>query len=186
MSLIAFVIANSIPVIGVYFFDWSVFEFFLAYWFEACVFGIFTFLRILQSRKALPEGKRTLSAQKRKYALFFVPWFGTFLAVFLFFLIFETGVSGLDIYTKDNWGLLIPLVFFFSQYLVKYLQEKREKVFEAMTVQDAMFPAIKWFGTILVILVGSVFVHKGSQGEAYVIVFLVLKFLFEMKRVKKM
>mgnify|MGYP001574478675 FL=1 len=52
-SIISLIIANSIPLIGVLFFDWSLIQILLLYWFESAIIGFYTILKIIKANKTI-------------------------------------------------------------------------------------------------------------------------------------
>jgi len=80
--LIRLIIVNLIPVIGVLFFNWSLFAILFYFWLENGVIGLFNVFKIVAAS----------IAQKQKngafLAPFFVVHFGGFMAGHLFFLVF--------------------------------------------------------------------------------------------------
>ena len=69
-ALLSLVIANLIPLVGVYFWGWSLTDLLMLYWLENAIVGLFTVLGILVVQ---PEGQEWWSSLGAK--LFTVPFF---------------------------------------------------------------------------------------------------------------
>src|SRR6185436_19203501 len=65
-------LVNSIPIIGVVYFGWSVFEVLFLYWFENVAIGITHTVRLLISTRtnAVADGKSTASFFAMHYGMF--------------------------------------------------------------------------------------------------------------------
>jgi len=184
------VVANLVPVLGVYLLSWSTFEFFIAYWFEAIIIGLFTFVRILCAKKVPAADTVPYShlstKQKIGYALFFLIWYSIFLGVFLFFITFETSEMHNKLFLMGNLAFWIPVGIFFAKHIVKFLTEWSQKMFELLGPDRAFMPAIKWVVVVLsILIVGGFFSLKDSDGKVFVIVFFVLKSVFEIYQLRK-
>lgn len=91
------VAANLIPVLGVLFFGWSIFEIVSLYWFENVVIGVFNVIRIFLCKpdsKAL--GNKSFASTTAKFFLipFFSFHYGMFCLVHGFFVIGLLGGKG--------------------------------------------------------------------------------------------
>ena len=78
ISSLALILANTIPIFGVIFFGWDLFQIIFLYWLESGVIGFYNIIKMI--------------VISPKASLFFVPFFifhyGMFMAVHLFFIIF--------------------------------------------------------------------------------------------------
>ena len=103
LSITSLIIANIIPLFGIFFFDWNLFDIMFLYWLESAVIGFYSLLKIIQIGKTL--------------ALFFAPFFifhfGMFMAVhlvFIFFLFSSSGDSGITLGNFPTIASIIPLL----------------------------------------------------------------------------
>lgn len=158
------VATNMIPLIGVLFFDWSIFSVVMIYWAESVVIGFWTVMHMIQSEGKKtgkyfthPEGKHTVDIRKKREAIpFFIVCFGVCIAVYFAFI--------LPIFYPDNsytipyeWIYLTTLGFFISHglsYFLNYLGKGEYKI----TAVDELF--IRPFGRLIVMHV-SMFLGGG-------------------------
>lgn len=75
-SIIALIIANVVPIIGVLFFDWSLFQIMFLYWLESIVIGFYNILKFIKMGWFLSIF----------YVPFFIVHYGMFMAVHLSFI----------------------------------------------------------------------------------------------------
>jgi hypothetical protein len=92
LSLAVLVVANLLPLVGVVFFGWSVFELVALYWFENVVIGALNVLKMLLVK---PEGGVPMVA-KMATAAFFTFHYGMFCLVHGVFVATLLGPKGLD------------------------------------------------------------------------------------------
>ncbi|MCC5788983.1 MAG: hypothetical protein JJT75_05070, partial [Opitutales bacterium] len=97
--LLALILANLFPLIGVLFFDWDAGMVVIAYWFENLVIGFYTIGRIIlasepenNSRPSSPGGVTSMHLSKILMVPFFIVHFGGFCAVHGMFVLGMTGV----------------------------------------------------------------------------------------------
>lgn len=117
VSSLALLTANLIPLLGVLFDDWSIFEIMLLFWAESAVIGIYNLCKIWKI------GRWAVLF----YGPFFVGHYGGFMAVHLLFIygIFGSGLLGDgDISTTQmfqDFGRLAPvLIVFFISHGISY------------------------------------------------------------------
>ncbi len=83
-ALVALVVANVIPLLGVLFFGWSVWNILILYWLENGIVGVFNVLKMARAEGATDEDGLTLNgrsvAGSGKFALipFFIVHYGIF------------------------------------------------------------------------------------------------------------
>jgi hypothetical protein len=79
--------ANTLPLIGVLAFEWSVRDILLLYWAESGVIGIYTILRILRTHKTeTPIPPVQIEFYKLTIIIFFIIHFGLFMSVHRIFI----------------------------------------------------------------------------------------------------
>ena len=85
-AVVALIVANLIPLIGVLFLGWSVWNILIVYWLENGIVGVFNVLKMATAQAGLPEGMRANNrpvAETRKTRLipFFIVHYGVFWVV---------------------------------------------------------------------------------------------------------
>ena len=87
-AVVALIVANLIPLIGVLFFGWSVWNILIVYWLENGIVGVFNVLKMATAQgTGLPEGltanNRPVGTETRKSRLipFFIVHYGLFWVV---------------------------------------------------------------------------------------------------------
>ena len=95
-AVAALVVANAVPLVGVLFWDWSVFDLMLLYWFENGVIGVYAALTMLLTRGSMGDGAHGPSGLVAKLFVvaFFTVHYGAFWSAHGFFLVTLFGPSG--------------------------------------------------------------------------------------------
>lgn len=98
-SILALIVANSIPLLGVLFFGWTVESVLLTYWCESGVIGLFVLLKMFVSGigRVKEWGVAALPITTVCMAFFFVHYSGFMIAHVAFLL---SMISGEDVATK--------------------------------------------------------------------------------------
>ncbi len=128
-SILTLLITNSIPLVGVLYYQWNVFSLMIAYWLENAVIGVFTVLKMQKARGGMigesvyqmkvngelvtPDTSKMGSGAQAFFIPFFMMHFGMFTAVHGIFVIaffFSPDASFLGI-------LLTFLSMIFSHYV---------------------------------------------------------------------
>ncbi|MFH1170129.1 MAG: DUF6498-containing protein [Candidatus Vogelbacteria bacterium] len=118
ISSFSLIIANLVPLIGVLFFDWSLFPIMILYWFETAVIGFFNVIKML----------KVGGVQGFSFGLFFIFHFSIFMLVHLIFIIVVFGQIGFgplaEPLKKLSDGLLItilpPFLMMFASHAVSF------------------------------------------------------------------
>jgi len=103
-------IANLVPLVGVYLWDWSLTDLLMLYWLENAVVGLFTVLAMLVAR---PDGQawRQGLAAKLFTVPFFIVHYGMFWLGHGFFLVTFFGRDSPSVAGGPEGFILAPLVF---------------------------------------------------------------------------
>src|SRR3989338_5535015 len=94
ISTISLIIANLIPLMGVLFFNWSLFSILILYWVESAVIGFYTILKMIVS-SVFSKGERKFSNKlmqtravnilyKAFMIIFQIPFFSIHYGMFMF------------------------------------------------------------------------------------------------------
>lgn len=166
-SSIYLIIVNLIPVIGVGFFGWNLYEIMLSYWVENIVIGIYAVLKIAMAKGVYNDPLATASQNKTNNSKFFIiPIF------FVHYGIFTLG-HGLFIYglfgpnnpfgtpgTLSIWPLLISFGSFLVSHGLSFKENyigKKENL--KVSSMDMMFAP---YGRVIVM-------HLAVMGSALVL-----------------
>jgi Family of unknown function (DUF6498) len=134
-AVVALVVANAIPLIGVLYFGWSVWTILIVYWLENGIVGVFN---VLKMRKAeggddgsaanwTLNGAPAASVAKAGLIGFFIMHYGLFWAVHGIFvftlpLFASIGSNGSDLGpAPDFWTILFAVAALFISHGVSYL-----------------------------------------------------------------
>jgi hypothetical protein len=91
-SSIILILANIVPVLGVFFLGWDAFSILIFYWIESLFVGIFTVFKIRKAEgkmemNVIINNKRAKDMDKNELTFNFIRFYGIFMAVHIFFLI---------------------------------------------------------------------------------------------------
>lgn len=190
------IIANLLPVYGVWFQHWSPKEVFLVYCFETIIIGFFTLLKLLITGliKRKDNWQNQGSTTKQPFwffMLFFVAHYGLFVAVQMeiFF-----GVSGLG----DEYGIgffnffskwpslltkeaYIMLGVFITSYGFRMTNDYiLSGEYRTASLGYLMFqPYGRIFIQQVTVIIGSMFLSFGA-GKIFILVFALIKIFFEV------
>ncbi|MBU0707670.1 hypothetical protein KKG41_04830 [Patescibacteria group bacterium] len=172
-SLVALVIANIIPLIGVAFFGWEFFTLILLYWFESAVIG---FYNILKMNKAA----RGHTGQKL-FIAFFILHYGMFMFVHLIFVMALFWSSIGSLYNGIISGI-IGTIFFIISHSISYEKNYigREEYLNK-TVRGLFFaPYSRIVVMQLTILIGGVLMYFAwGISTGGLVVFVVVKMIVD-------
>ncbi len=162
LSLLSLLLANMIPIYGVIYSDWSVFNILLLYWSESLIIGFYNVLKML----------RIQSTSVVVVLPFFLFHYGTFMFVHLIFLLVFMMTSGEVLKNISS----LPLAFmslFISHGISFQTNFVSKKEFERRSVFQQMFqPYQRIMVMHITIVFGGFFVI--SQGETLSLLFLLV------------
>jgi len=133
LPLVGILIVNAIPLVGVLWFGWSVFEVLFLYWFENVAIGVMHALRMEISTRT------NKVANGRSTTTFFMLHYGLFTFVHGVFVIAFFGVvaGGLS---EFSGGFLAPVIAIMGwQVLFLVIDAVRTQAFQGRTPDDLMF-----------------------------------------------
>jgi hypothetical protein len=187
--------ANFLPVIGVWFWGWHPTEAFLVYALETLIVGIITACKILVA--TLVRGKEEWYAKGKKIQLsgiffifFFIAHYGIFALVQTTMFSQAAGItppgSGLfhfffKWYTYVNDDVLYMLLGFTISYIIRnFMPFVLNNEYKNTSFLIIMFQP---YGRIIIqqftVILGSMFLVLGA-GKIFILVFAVIKILFEL------
>ncbi len=104
ISSFSLIIANLVPLIGVLFFGWSLFQIMILYWLETAIIGFWNIIKMF----------KVGGIQGLSFGLFFIFHFGLFMLVHLMFIIIVFGQIGFgplaEPLRKLSDGLLVAVL----------------------------------------------------------------------------
>lgn len=193
-SALLLILSNCIPLAGVLFFGWNVFEIVFFYWIESAIIALATIALVIlmpipaSLREGVPVNQKLVAIP------FFILHFSAFMAVHLFLIIFFLGQShkgGMLTQATEmllqipfvGWALLSLFIShgysFFTNYIStkKYLQPLDKQSFWTIMIR----PYRRIFLMQLVILIGACAVILFGLPQPMLAVFVVVKIFFDLK-----
>ena len=192
------IIANLIPVVGVWFLNWSAKEVFLVYCLETIIIGLFTLLKILITglvARRTDVWQSTGGSVTRQpfwfFMLFFMVHYGMFVAVQMgiFFGVSnigdENGITFWNFFSR--WPSLlaneayIMLAVFVISYVFRMVSDFiLTGDYKSSSLGYLMFqPYGRIFIQQVTVIIGSMFLSFGA-GKVFILVFALIKIFFEV------
>ncbi len=116
--VVALVVANVVPLVGVILFGWSAGEIVFLYWAENVIVGFWNLMRMLTARDNDSVG----CGGRAFIAIFFCVHFGGFCAGHGFFVWMIIGMTGGDALVSGWQWLLIPLTGLFVSHGISFVR----------------------------------------------------------------
>ena len=191
------IIANLIPVIGVWFLNWSAKEVFLVYCFETIIIGCFTLLKMLITGFIVKKDEwQTTGGSSTKqpfwfFMLFFLVHYGMFVAVQMgiFFSVSgigeEHGISFWNFFSKwssllTKEGYIMLGVFTVSYGFRMTTDFILSGDYKTSSLGYLMFqPYGRIFIQQVTVILGSMFLSFGA-GKIFILIFAAIKIFFEV------
>lgn len=190
------IIANLIPVIGVWFLGWSAKEVFLVYCLETVIIGGFTVLKLLitgiiKKRDNWENGGSVTQQPFLLFVFFFIIHYGFFVAIqtTLFFSFSGIGkedsigftnffTKSISLLTNDTW---IMLGVFITSYAFRLINDYiLSGEYKTASLGYIMFqPYGRIFIQQFTVILGSIFLSFGG-GKVFILVFAAIKIFFEV------
>jgi Family of unknown function (DUF6498) len=189
------IVANLVPVFGVWFLGWSAVDAFIVYALETLIVGVMTVLKM--GVATLYKGKDTWynegsSAQVNGvfFILFFIVHFGLFALIQTTMFSQSAGINpkgtGLfhfffhwyDYINEDiAWMLGVFAISYLARSLIPFI---RNKEYKTMSMMRLMFqPYGRIFIQQFTVILGSMFLSFGF-GKGFILVFAIAKIFFEV------
>jgi len=195
-ALLSLLVANLVPVAGVYLWGWSLTELLILYWLESAVIGIFTVLRMVSLRL---EGQPLWShvGTKLTSVPFFIVHYGLFWLVHGVFLLIlfgrgprpvGNGLDGLLFMPVGSsaqqadvlaWPLVLMLISHGVDFVTGHLANGE---YRRSTVQEVMTqPYGRVFVLHLTIIAGAFLVVRVGQSQAVLLLFVLMKIIVDVR-----
>lgn len=192
------ILTNCIPLVGVLFFGWSVFETVFLYWMESALIALVTIALLVLMPISAADREGVPVNQKLIAIPFFVLHFGAFMWAHLFLIVLFLGQSGEGsmiqqafetVWKTPSIGLaLLSLVAshaysFFTNYIVtkKYLQPLNKENFWSLMQK----PYKRIFMMQLTVLLGAFAITLLRLPQLMVVALVAVKIFFDLKAHKK-
>ena len=191
------VIANLLPVVGVWFFNWSAQEVFLVYCLETIIIGIFTLLKMLISGLIKKQddwqttGGNTIKQPFWFFMFFFLIHYGFFVAIQMGLFFSVSGIGDQHGITITNffskWPSLltnnayIMLGVFIVSYGFRFISDFiLSGDYKTTSLGYLMFqPYGRIFVQQVTVILGSILLSFGA-GKIFILVFALIKIFFEV------
>ena len=190
------IIANLIPVIGVWFFGWSAKEVFLVYCLETIIIGFFTLLKMLITglivKKDVWQSQGRVSKQPFwLFMLFFLVHYGLFVSVQMGMFFAVSGIGdqyGITFYNFfSKWPSLLTndAYIMLGVFIVSYgFRLTTDFIltgdYKTSSLGYLMFqPYGRIFIQQVTVILGSMFLSFGA-GKIFILIFALIKIFFEV------
>ena len=191
------IIANLIPVMGVWFLNWSAKEVFVVYCLETIIIGFFTLLKLLITglvRKKDVWQTQGASVTKQPFwffMLFFLVHYGMFVAIQmgLFFAVSgigdENGITFFNFFSKWPSLLTNEAYIMLGVFIISYgFRLTSDYIltgdYKTSSLGYLMFqPYGRIFVQQVTVILGSMFLSFGA-GKTFILIFALIKIFFEV------
>lgn len=198
-SLFSIIIVNSMPIIGVWKYDWDFYNIFLLYWLESIVIAFFTIMKIFifpgyffpALVKASEDDKGAIPIQKAKKLIsiihkFDIKYKASWIIGFLIAIGICIVTSGYLLFSAsknffDGKLFAAFLLFLLSDALIFYFEYIGKGEYKNMSPREFMFLPYKRFLIIFIILIIGGILYKIFSSHGLVLLFMaVVKIIFEI------
>ena len=190
------IIANLIPVIGVWFLEWNAREVFIVYCLETIIIGCFTLLKLLITGLIVKKDAWQNQGKASKqpfwfFMLFFLVHYGMFVAIQmgLFFAVSgigdEHGITFLNFFTKWPSLLTREAYIMLGVFILSYGYRMTTDFiltgdYKTASLGYLMFqPYGRIFVQQVTVILGSIFLSF-EAGKVFMLVFAAIKIFFEI------
>lgn len=187
------ILANLIPVYGVWFMGWSAREAFVIYALETIILGLLTVTKLLITTLYRPTDKwyanNTVSQVSGLFFIvFFVLHYGLFVAVQTSIISTAIGVDGKGFFHfffnwyeyidhNNQWMLAGFVVSYLATDLLPFLAKGHYKVVPMMLLMFQPYGRI--FVQQVIVIIGSMFLALGSD-KGFILIFAVVKIIADV------
>ena len=188
--------ANLLPVVGVWFLDWSPYAVFMVYALETVIIGLFTLLKMgivtaIRKKDTWYNGPSQTQQSGIFFMFFFLVHYGMFVAIQTGMFVMVSGIGKqyhagfFDFFLHwpeylggDAYYMLAG--FFISYGFSMYRNFIRTGEYKTISMMKLMFqPYGRIFVQQLTVILGSMFLAFGA-GKIFILIFAVIKIFFEL------
>lgn len=190
------IVANLLPVVGVFFWNWSPTEVFMVYALETIIIGLFTLLKMgvvtaVRKTDDWPNAGKTTRQSGLFFMLFFLIHYGMFVAIQTGLFIQVSGIGSKyhigffeffihwpRLLGPDAWYMLTGfLVCYGFAFVWNFL---RTGQYKTISMAVLMFqPYGRIFIQQITVILGSIFLSFGA-GKIFILIFAAVKIFFEV------
>lgn len=183
-AVLSLIVANLIPLAGVLFFDWSLFETVAVYWLENGVIGFFNLFKIGMVKTPDENQTTSLKTQKITTLPFFIIHFGLFWLVHGVLLTSLFAPQGLSTWqgiilgrSEASKTMAVAMISLFSSHGLSFWTNYvgRRQYVARTPFQQMMRPYARVVALHLTVLSGAFFVHLLGAPVAALVVLTLLK-----------
>lgn len=189
-----FILANLVPVYGVWFQGWDAREAFLVYCFETIIIGIFTLLKLgitgyFKGSDDWQSNEKKLKMPALGFMIFFIVHYGMFVAIQLTIFFSVSGIgtgSGFFSFMNDLPELISPeVMLMLGVFVISYgFRNLNDYIltgeYKTAPMSFLMFqPYARILVQQLTVILGSIFLSFGA-GKVFILIFSVVKTGFEV------
>ena len=167
-STLFLILSNFIMILFAIYENWNLLTILFIYWCQSVIIGVFTFLKILDS-------KSPATTNKIGTAFFFLFHYGFFHYGYFTFLIANPFFITSSSASFFDFAVLIVIIVFFANHLYSFLYNGKKDANKEQNINKIMmFPYIRIIPMHLTIIFGSYFVMMGAP-HLTLLLFLLLK-----------
>ncbi|MCX7641742.1 MAG: DUF6498-containing protein [Elusimicrobiales bacterium] len=184
-SIIFLILSNVFPLYMIYKLEWKLSDIIILYWAESGIIGFFTILKIIFSKS-----NGILSyIFKILFSLFFIFHFGGFMIIHALFLSlfflggFTKSLYIFDIFIAKIDSLLLGFFFLFISHMFSFLWNffiKNEKE-KTEFLKQMISPYDRILVMHVTILVGGFLISITHTNKTFLIIFVIMKILVDLK-----
>lgn len=189
-ALVALLLANAAPLVGVLFFDWNVWTILIVYWLENGVVGFFNVLKMWHAGSPFIPGRLSMTfnggpaedASKAALIGFFILHYGIFWTVHgVFVIALASGAFNLEpgesAAAPSPWTILLALVALFVSHGLSYRLDYigRGEYLHTSAAGQMFAPYGRLVVLHVTIIVGAFAVSATGAPAAAIVILIVLK-----------
>jgi hypothetical protein len=189
-AVVALILANLTPLVGVLFFDWSVWTILVVYWLENGVVGVFNVLKMRRAAAPYIPGRVPITfngqpageASKASLIGFFILHYGIFWTVHgVFVLAFASGAlsiaTGPSAAAPSVWTIPLALIALFVSHGMAYRLDYlgRGEYLRTSAATQMFAPYGRLLILHITIIVGAFAISATGAPAAAVVILIVLK-----------
>lgn len=181
LSAIFLIIFNSVPLLGVIFFNWSLFNVLFLYWAENLVIGFYNVLKMSKAQ-GIDSGKSIIEPKELNRKSYLIPFFifhyGMFTLVHGIFLVSIFGLSNIF-----SISILIGIVSLFIShgisYIGNFIQKEEYKIVSPGTLFGQPYSRILIMH--VVVLFSGFVIQRFDLPILSVVLLVILKTITDLK-----
>lgn len=183
LSVLLLILANTLPLIAVLFFDWNLFQILFLYWLESGIIGFYNILKLIKVSD--------VDAPRLFIVPFFIVHYGGFMSGHLWFLLifFAPDLTYSSFYPPLE--IIMPLIYtvkfsaialMISHGISFFFNFIRHREYEhTNTVKQMMEPYRRIFIMHLTIILGAFLILLFQEAIFFLVLLIVIKTITDLK-----